>query len=123
MFINYHEKTKTFHLQNENISYVMHFGFTTALVRAVTAIPGHACFGIFMGIFYGIARKYAAQGNKSAKRLFQILAVILPAILHGAYDYIASMATSDWLFIVFIVVLFVVSFILVRKNSKRDNYI
>ena len=101
----------------------MHFGFTTALVRAVTAIPGHACFGIFMGIFYGIARKYAAQGNKSAKRLFQILAVILPAILHGAYDYIASMATSDWLFIVFIVVLFVVSFILVRRNSKRDNYI
>ena len=32
----------------ENISYVLSYGFSTAVVRAVTAIPGHACFGVFM---------------------------------------------------------------------------
>ena len=37
----------------ENISYVLQYGFSTAIVRAVTAIPGHACFGVFMGVFYG----------------------------------------------------------------------
>ncbi|MBR6349280.1 MAG: PrsW family intramembrane metalloprotease [Lachnospiraceae bacterium] len=107
----------------ENISYVLHYGFTTALVRAVTAIPGHACFGIFMGIFYGIARKNAALGNKGGKRTCQILAIILPALLHGTYDFIASSNASDWFFIIFIAAMFIASFILVRKNSRKDNYI
>ena len=29
----------------ENISYVMSYGFGKAVIRALTAIPGHACFG------------------------------------------------------------------------------
>ena len=33
----------------ENISYVMNYGLSTAVVRALTAIPGPACFGVFMG--------------------------------------------------------------------------
>ena len=40
----------------ENISYVTMYGFSTALVRAVTAVPGHACFGVFMGVFYSLAK-------------------------------------------------------------------
>ena len=39
----------------ENIKYVFAYGLATALVRAVTAVPGHACFGVFMGVFYGLA--------------------------------------------------------------------
>lgn len=35
----------------ENISYVLMYGLGTAAVRAVTAVPGHACFGVFMGRF------------------------------------------------------------------------
>ena len=49
----------------EIISYVLMYGFSTALVRAVTAIPGHACFGVFMGIFYGLARGNAYLGKES----------------------------------------------------------
>lgn len=49
----------------ENISYVMIYGFSTALVRAVTAVPGHACFGVFMGIFYGLARGCATWAKTS----------------------------------------------------------
>ena len=33
----------------ENLGYVAMYGFGTALVRAVTAVPGHACFGVFRG--------------------------------------------------------------------------
>ena len=39
----------------ENISYVLMYGLGTAAVRAVTAVPGHACFGVFMGAFFGLA--------------------------------------------------------------------
>ena len=75
----------------ENISYVLQYGFATAVVRAGTAIPGHACFGVFMGIFYGIAKKYDNRGDKGTSKLFRVLAVLFPAVLHGAYDYIATM--------------------------------
>ncbi|MBP3853894.1 MAG: PrsW family intramembrane metalloprotease, partial [Erysipelotrichaceae bacterium] len=36
----------------ENIMYVGRFGLEVAAVRAVTAIPGHACFSVFMGVWY-----------------------------------------------------------------------
>ena len=40
----------------ENVKYVYSYGFATGLVRAVTAVPGHAIFGVFMGYFYGYAK-------------------------------------------------------------------
>ena len=109
----------------ENISYVLSYGFGVALIRAVTAIPGHACFGVFMGIFYAFARKSKNEGRTSASKVYSSLAVILPALIHGAYDYIASIEGSGGtvFFIGFIVVLFVISFIMVRKMSKKDRYI
>ena len=107
----------------ENISYVMHFGFTTALVRAVTAIPGHTCFGVFMGVFYGMARKYENRGWKEKASPYRKLAVVIPALLHGAYDYIASTASGNWAFIGFIAVMFLVSWQLVGRMSRNDQYI
>ncbi len=109
----------------ENISYVMMYGFGTALVRAVTAIPGHACFGVFMGIFYGIAKRLDYRGENLASKLMRFLALVLPALLHGAYDYIATMETEEGsgYFIGFVLILFVVSFLLVGKTAKEDKVI
>jgi RsiW-degrading membrane proteinase PrsW (M82 family) len=109
----------------ENISYVMTYGFSTALVRAVTAIPGHACFGVFMGVFYGLARKLENRGDAALSGAFRLLAVLVPALLHGAYDYIAStrLARGGWYFFGFIALLFVVSFVLVGRSSRNDRYI
>ena len=109
----------------ENISYVLSYGFATALVRAVTAIPGHACFGVFMGVFYAFARKYMNRDQKIPSVSFRVLSVVIPALIHGSYDYIASMQTkgSTWFFIRFIVILFSISFILVGKMSKKDERI
>ncbi len=107
----------------ENISYVMTYGFSTALVRAVTAIPGHTCFGVFMGIFYGIAKRCDNCGNTVQSKIMRVLCVVLPAIIHGSYDYIASSGNNALYFIGFIAVLFIVSYILVMRSSKRDRYI
>ena len=109
----------------ENISYVLNYGFSTAVVRAVTAIPGHACFGVFMGVFYGFARKYENYGKPLAARACRILCVLFPVLLHGAYDYIATMeqTAGGWYFTAFVAALFAVSYILVGKMSAKDKYI
>ena len=107
----------------ENISYVIHYGFSAAIIRALTAIPGHTCFGVFMGLFYGVARKFENRGEHDKSVEFRVLAVVIPVLLHGAYDYIASMETGTWLFIVFIAFLFAVSYWVVTRMSKVDHYI
>ena len=107
----------------ENISYVMAYGFGTAIVRALTAIPGHACFGVFMGVFYGIAKTYDYSRSEVSSKTYRVLSVIVPALLHGTYDYIASSESGPWFFIAFIVVMFAVSYLLVNKMSNEDRYI
>ena len=107
----------------ENISYVLHYGFTVALVRAVTAIPGHTCFGVFMGVFYGLARKAANRGYEPESRLARALAIAVPVLLHGAYDAIASVGGYTWWFVAFIAVLFAASYFLVVRMSRSDRYI
>jgi RsiW-degrading membrane proteinase PrsW (M82 family) len=109
----------------ENISYVLSYGFSTAVVRAVTAIPGHACFGVFMGVFYGAARKYENGGNPAAGKALRCMCLVAPALLHGAYDYIATLeeTSGGWYFFAFVAVLFIVSFLLVGRASRQDRYI
>ena len=109
----------------ENISYVMMYGFSTAIVRALTAIPGHACFGVFMGVFYGIAKRYDYKGESALSTLFRGDCIIIPILLHGSYDYIASMEAegSGLNFLVFIAVLFVITYLLLGKFAKNDRYI
>ena len=109
----------------ENIGYVLRYGLGTALLRAVTAVPGHACFGVFMGVWYGLAKKYASLGLTGRARLCRLLCLLLPALLHGAYDFIASYDTTQyaWGFAAFVAALFLVSFLLVKRASRRDEYL
>ncbi len=109
----------------ENIGYVLMYGLRTALLRAVTAVPGHACFGVFMGAFYGMARRYANYGFEDKSRLCRRWAFLLPALLHGCYDAIAmsQSAKLSWVFVVFVLALFLVAWRLVRRLSEQDRYI
>ncbi|MBQ0146680.1 MAG: PrsW family intramembrane metalloprotease [Lachnospiraceae bacterium] len=109
----------------ENISYVLSYGFSTALVRAITAIPGHASFGVFMGVFYGAAKKASANGDEKKSRLLRFVGIFAAVIMHGAYDYLATMAdnTGSWWFLVYMIALFIVAFITVSKASQKDTFI
>ena len=107
----------------ENIGYVIQFGFGTALLRAVTAIPGHACFGVFMGAFYGAAKRYEHY-NIEQSRTYRILSIVIPVLLHGTYDFIATQSEGLSLtFIVFVGLLFFFSWHIVRNLSRQDDYI
>ena len=109
----------------ENIGYVMMYGVGAALARAITAVPGHACFGVFMGAYYGLAKRSANCGETAASRLWNFLALLVPTVIHGLYDYIAVNETESFstTFVVFVLVVFVLAFVLVKQLSKRDEYI
>ncbi len=63
----------------ENILYVLEGGYTTALLRAFTAVPAHATFGILMGYFMGKAKFSKNRLGLNMTGLF--LAVLISWIL------------------------------------------
>ncbi len=73
----------------ENVYYVYflsnYFEITSielALIRAFSAVPAHAAFGIAMGYFF---MKYAyIKKNENL-----VLAFLIPALLHSLYNYFA----------------------------------
>jgi RsiW-degrading membrane proteinase PrsW (M82 family) len=65
----------------ENIFYVLEGGFQVALIRAFTAVPAHATFGILMGYFMGIAK----FSNNRIK--WNLIGLLLAIVFHGAYDF------------------------------------
>jgi len=79
----------------ENVMYVLESGFNTGLMRAFTAVPAHAIFGVTMGYYFGMARFY----HKREKEL-KFKALWVPMLLHGIYDFIL-MTGIAWLFVVF----------------------
>ena len=109
----------------ENIDYVFMYGFGTAVLRAVTAIPGHACFGVFMGAWYGLAKAHEKKGNAEHCRTCKRLALLCPVLLHGLYDFIASIEEIDTtcIFVGFILLMFAAAYLTIRRLSQQDRYL
>ncbi|MCQ2416309.1 MAG: PrsW family glutamic-type intramembrane protease [Oscillospiraceae bacterium] len=107
----------------ENILYALGGGFSVALMRAVTAIPGHAIFGLFMGINYGIAKKHRQHMEDGKKRLYLFLSLFCPMLIHGCYDFILSL--DKWyftaLFIFGFILLTFYSYRLINRKSMEDT--
>ncbi|TYB72646.1 PrsW family intramembrane metalloprotease [Bizionia saleffrena] len=100
----------------ENVLYVLEGGASTALLRAFTAVPAHATFGILMGYFMG-----KAKFSKN-KIVLNLTGLLLAVLFHGAYDF--------FLFIDFIPGIWVGAFVsliigvlLSRKAIKRHQSI
>jgi RsiW-degrading membrane proteinase PrsW (M82 family) len=65
----------------ENIFYVLEGGLETALLRAITAVPAHATFGVLMGYFMGKAK------FTNNRIILNLSGLLLAIIFHGAYDF------------------------------------
>lgn len=108
----------------ENILYVLRYGFSVAVSRALLSVPGHGCFGVFMGAFYGLAKRYANYGCPKKCRKSLRLSVLVPAVLHGIYDFIASTEyISAGAFLAFVAAIFLLGVRLTNKLSREDRYI
>ena len=114
----------------ENVGYVSDGGLTTALLRMFTAVPGHACFAVFMGYYYSKAKYASLTNNKRDCKKFKARSLVIPIITHGVYDAIVMGGTSTGditlvgvslaLWIIYVVVMFIFAFVTVIKSSKND---
>ena len=109
----------------ENIGYTSYYGMGGALIRAGTAIPGHAAFGVFMGVWYGQAKAWEYRGDPGRSRNCRLLALVVPMLLHGLYDYIALRGNSDSVvaFLIFILTMFLAAFLMLKKTARQDRYL
>ncbi len=105
----------------ENIMYVFQGGFEVALLRAFTAVPAHATFGILMGYFMGKAK---FNGKRIVDNL---IGLTLAVLFHGAYDFFLfiEFVSGIWIgaFISLIVgiILSVKAIKIHQKNSHFNN--
>ena len=108
----------------ENIGYVLVYGFGTAVARALTAVPGHACFGVFMGVWYGVAKRCELYGEEARSKQALRRSVIVPALLHGCYDFIASLESEGFVlvFLAFVAVMFIAALRIIRRAARQDSY-
>ena len=89
----------------ENVMYVLSSGFATAVVRALFSIPGHAMFGVVMGVGLGKAKALHNQGQTQASAAARTRAVIAAAVLHGLYDFL--LMAFGWVFYLYFALLVV----------------
>ena len=99
----------------ENVEYVLQYGLGTGLVRAITSVPGHAIFGVFMGY----------EGDTEREQHFKRLAVVVPLLLHGTYDFFAMTMQFDGrftiLFFAFLAGLYLVGTRQVNRSAMEDR--
>jgi len=107
----------------ENIVYELGYGPGILVGRAFLAIPGHMSFGVLFGFFYGRARVLYFQGRHIRQTLCIIMGYISAVFLHGIYDTCAMLRTgmSTLVFAVVVVAVYLICFLLVRRESAHDE--
>lgn len=109
----------------ENVLYVLQYGVQTGLLRAVTAVPGHAIFGVFMGYFYGYAKLSDYHRRPDDTRTYLHLSVAAPLALHGLYDFLAmSMSISSRFalpFFAYLLLLYIIGIRRINRSAREDR--
>lgn len=93
--------------------------FGTLIMRALLPVSGHALFGVAMGYYLGKA-KFAP---KKQVRKYLAIALLLPLLLHGVYDYIMlSYAKWVWIIVPFMLLLWGWGLNKMRRASARSPF-
>ena len=109
----------------ENILYVFTYGFATAIVRAISAVPAHMIFGVLMGSYYGRAKLLEKYNDIKGKKINIAMAITSATVLHGLYDYclMTEIAIAKIIFFVIMIFLYVYMFVGINKLSREDEKI
>ena len=89
------------------------------------SIPAHICFAVLMGTWYGGAKKFEIAGEHERMKWASVLSGLVPAVAHGAFDFIATNTDKSGMvpvFVIYVIVMFVISWRLVRRLSENDAY-
>ena len=106
----------------ENIQYVLHYGLSVALPRALLAVPGHMSFAVFMGLFYGRAKLCEAYSYRRGMKRNLLTGYLVAVFLHGFYDTCAMIgsAVSTVVFLVFVGIMYFWVFRLLKRESSNN---
>ena len=106
----------------ENIQYVLHYGLSVALPRALLAVPGHMSFAVFMGVFYGRAKLCEGYGDVAGERKNLRRGYLTAVFLHGVYDSCAMIGTTraTILFVIFVILMYLQVHRLLKRESVTD---
>lgn len=107
----------------ENLLYVFftsNGGFSTALLRMLTAVPAHASFAVIMGYFVGLAKFSPGRGA-----LYQALGLLAAVFFHGTYDFLLMLKNYPYIAIgaiVSLIVAIILSFRAIRLHQKNSPF-
>jgi len=106
----------------ENVLYAIYSPSTvgTLLMRALLPVSGHALFGILMGYYLGKAKFAPARESK----FYLTVALAVPLILHGAYDWIMVSVRSNlmWFIVPFMIVLWIWGLNKMNSASSKSPF-
>lgn len=124
----------------ENIFYVLDYGWTNAVMRALMSVPGHMFFAVLMGYYYSMWHMYEKAGERErfyknagfidpaapefSGSKYLALCLIIPTLGHGLYDYCCTIGTplATVGLYAFLIFLYIYCFARIRKMSKGDMY-
>lgn len=101
----------------ENILYTFGNGIGVGIIRALSAVPGHACDGAMMGYYLGMAKLTTLNNRKDLSKKHLFLSLLVPTVLHGIYDF--CLFTGNILFILMFLVFVVMLYIFTIKRVNR----
>lgn len=101
----------------ENVLYVFEGGIGTGILRALLAVPGHACDGAIMGYYLGLAKLSEINKNNKLKKKNMLFSILIPTIMHGIYDY--CLFTENFLFSIIFYIFVIIVYIITFKRIKR----
>ena len=109
----------------ENVMYLTDAPIITAIMRGILAVPGHAIDAVFMGSYFGAAKRCEAIGDEKGKKANLIKALVVPVIIHGFYDFCLSCDIPYAIVIFFIFEIFITIYAImkVKKLSSSDSAI
>ena len=107
----------------ENVQYVLHYGLSVALPRALLAVPGHMSFAVCMGVLYGRAKLREGYGDVDGARRNLWGGYLSAVFLHGVYDSCAMIGTplATVIFIVFVLLMYLRVYRLLKQESRTDS--
>ena len=124
----------------ENVMYSFSYGMETALLRAVTAVPGHMFFAVLMGYHYSFwhlkdhtlktEQRLITSGmiihpkRMISSRNNRLSCLLVPVLAHGLYDYLCVLSDvwALWGLVIFLLGMYVYCFATIRKMSLDDQW-
>ena len=107
----------------ENILYVMGGSIGVAIMRGILSVPGHAIDAVFMGYYYGLAKRCEFLSDNSGKRKNLLKALFSAVLIHGFYDFCLMVGRDEFIaiFFIFEIIIFIVTVKKVNKLSREDS--